>query len=33
MDLNAAPAAVSIDYSGSRGATIIEVTGDTACHF
>lgn len=33
MDLNAAAAAVSIDYGRGRGAAIIEVTGDNACHF
>lgn len=33
MDLNAAAAAVSIDYSGGCGAAIMEVTGDNACHF
>lgn len=33
MDLNAAAAAVSIDYSGGHGAAIIEVTGDNGCHF
>lgn len=33
MDLNAAAAAVSIDYGSGRGAAIIEETGDNACHF
>lgn len=33
MDLNAAVAAVSIDYSSGRVAAIIEVTRDNACHF
>lgn len=33
MDLNAAAAAVSIDYSSGRGAAIIEVTGDNGCHY
>lgn len=33
MDLNAAAAAVSIDYSSGRGAAIIKVTGDNGCHY